>query len=95
VDGLPNVALEAMGAGRALVATRVGGLPELVRPDETGLLVDERDPEGLADALVALARDPELRARLGRHAQAEIREHRSWHAVAERFVGVYDTVIRR
>ena len=58
VDGLPNVALEAMAAGKPLVATRVGGLPELVRPGETGLLVEEKDADELADAIVTLARDP-------------------------------------
>ena len=63
VDGLPNVALEAMAAGKPLVATRVGGLPELVRPGETGLLVDEKDADELADAIVTLASD--LRARMG------------------------------
>ena len=95
VDGLPNVALEAMAAGRALVATRVGGLPDLVDPDKTGVLVGERDTEALTRELLTLAGDPELRTRLGRAAQAEIRDHRSWHSVAERFVSVYETACGR
>jgi glycosyltransferase involved in cell wall biosynthesis len=92
VDGLPNVALEAMAAGRALIATRVGGLPQLVRDGETGVLVDEQDPAGLADAIVSLANDPARGARLGEQARQEMRDRRSWDAVARRFVAVYESV---
>ncbi|HUG64146.1 MAG TPA: glycosyltransferase [Gaiellaceae bacterium] len=93
VDGLPNVALEAMAAGRPLVASRVGGLPDLVRAGETGVLVEEKDSVGLAAAIVELARDGELRHRLGVAGRAEIRAHRSWKVVAERFVDVYEGAI--
>ena len=55
VDGLPNVALEAMAAGKPLVASRVGGLPELVRDGENGVLVAEKEVHALADAIVDLA----------------------------------------
>jgi phosphatidyl-myo-inositol dimannoside synthase len=94
VDGLPNVALEAMAAGRPLVATRVGGLPDLVEPGETGLLVEENDADALANALLTLAGDPVLRARLGSSAQHEIREHRSWSSVARSFVDTYEAALR-
>lgn len=94
VDGLPNVALEAMASGTPVVATRVGGLPQLVRPGENGLLVEEKNSAQLADGLVALASNPELRARLGENARAEIRDERSWESVAERFVSVYSYVTR-
>ena len=93
VDGLPNVALEAMAAGKPLVASRVGGLPELVRDHENGLLVDEKSSHALAEAIVSLAGDSDLRRRLGATAQAEITSTRSWEAVAERFVGIYGDVI--
>lgn len=95
VDGLPNVALEAMAASRPLVASRVGGLPDLVRPEENGLLVDERDPRQLADAIVRLAGRPELRAQLGRAAHEEIRTRRSWQAVGRRLVAVYERAIEQ
>jgi phosphatidyl-myo-inositol dimannoside synthase len=93
VDGLPNVALEAMAAGRPLVASDVGGLPELVREGENGLLVPEQDPHALARALVTLAGDAALRVRLGASGRAEIREERSWDAVGRRFVEVYERAI--
>ena len=94
-DGLPNVALEAMAAGKPLVATRVGGLPEVVRPGETGLLVDEKDAEALAAAIVTLTRDPEMRARMGSAGRALIRDSMTWDKVAERFEAVYQRVLDR
>ena len=76
--------------GKPLVASRVGGIPELVRDDENGLLVPEKDAGALADALVTLARDPALRARLGAGGRAEIQAERSWDAVGRRFIEVYE-----
>jgi glycosyltransferase involved in cell wall biosynthesis len=92
VDGLPNVALEAMAAGKPLVGSNVGGIPEVVRGGENGLLVPEKDARALADALVTLARDPGLRERMGASGRAEIREERSWDAVGARFVEIYERV---
>ncbi len=93
VDGLPNVALEAMAAGKPVVGSRVGGIPELVRDGDNGLLVPEKDPRALADALLALARDPGLRQRLGGAGHAEIRDERSWKAVGARFVEIYERAV--
>ena len=64
-EGFGMVALEAAERGRAVVATRVGGLPEIVADGETGLLVPSEDASALADALVELATDPERVRRLG------------------------------
>jgi glycosyltransferase involved in cell wall biosynthesis len=64
-EGGPLSVMEYMAAGRPVVATRVGGLPELVRDGETGVLVDPRDPDALADAAGSLLGDPALRERLG------------------------------
>jgi glycosyltransferase involved in cell wall biosynthesis len=64
-EGFGMVALEAMERGRAVVAARIGGLGELVRDGETGLLVPPAEVEPLAQALAAVARDPEVAARMG------------------------------
>jgi glycosyltransferase involved in cell wall biosynthesis len=93
VDGLPNVALEAMAAGKPVVGSRVGGIPELVREGENGVLVPEKDAEALADALLTLAQDAALRARLGANGRAEILEQRTWDAVGRRFVEIYERVL--
>ncbi|HSK27744.1 MAG TPA: glycosyltransferase [Jiangellales bacterium] len=73
-DGLPTVLLEAMAVGTPCVATPVTGIPEVVRHDETGLLVPERDPYALADALGHLVTDGARRDRLSRGARALLEE---------------------
>ncbi len=65
-EGTPVVAIEALAAERPVVATRVGGVPDVVDNGESGFLVEVGDIEALAGRLEQLARDPELRARLGR-----------------------------
>ncbi len=62
--GIPNVIIEALAAGNAVVTTRFGSVEELVKDGETGLLVPSRDPAALAAAIRRLAEDPALRARL-------------------------------
>jgi glycosyltransferase involved in cell wall biosynthesis len=69
-EGLPLALLEAMFSGKAIVATAVSGIPEAIASGEHGLLVPPSDPAALADALARLARDPELRRRLGAAARA-------------------------
>ncbi|MEW5724311.1 MAG: glycosyltransferase family 4 protein [Thermodesulfobacteriota bacterium] len=75
-EGMPNALLEAMAAGLAVVATRVGGIPDLVSSDEIGRLVPPRDPEALGAVLAELAGRPDLRRRLGQAARRRIQsEH--------------------
>ncbi|GAB3208557.1 glycosyltransferase [Marinactinospora thermotolerans] len=69
-DGLPTVLLEAMALGTPCVSTDVTGIPEVVRDGETGLVVAQRDPAALADALAALLADPTLRVGLARAGRA-------------------------
>lgn len=73
-DGLPTVLIEAMALGTPCVATDVTGIPELVRDDETGLCVPQRDPTVLADALARLLDDTALRVRLAGNARALIEQ---------------------
>ena len=68
-EGMPYALLEAMSHSNAIVATRVGGVPEAVHDGKSGLLVPPADPAALAIALVRLARDPDLRAGLGKNAK--------------------------
>lgn len=74
-DGIPVVLMEAMVAGRSVVAGDLPSLRDLVRPEETGLLVPPGDVDALREALLRLARDPSLRARLaGAGRQHVVRE---------------------
>jgi len=74
-EGIPLTALEAMAWGLPVVATRVGGLPEVVEQGVTGLLVPPADPTALADAMVAVWSSPELRDRMGRAGRQRAEEY--------------------
>jgi glycosyltransferase involved in cell wall biosynthesis len=89
VDGLPNTLLESLAAGRAVVATRVAGIPDVVEDGVNGLLVPERDPASLAAALGRLAREPETRARLGAAARQRAVERLGWDTAARAFEECY------
>ena len=90
-EGFGMVALEAMERARPVVASAVGGLVDIVRDGETGILVPPGEVEPLADAIVALAGDPDRVARLGRAGR-----ERALTAFAEqRPVEVTDLLYRR
>ena len=88
IDGLPNVLLESMASGRAIVASKVAGVPDVITDGENGLLVPEKDAEALAAAICTLLRDPSLRQRLGEAARATTLDHLSWTHVAKQVVAV-------
>ena len=72
-DGIPTAVLEAMAAGCAIVTTDAGSLAEIVQHEREALVVGQRDPQALADALQRLWQDPELARRLGQAAAARAR----------------------
>lgn len=88
-EGLPIAALEAMAAGRPVVATSVGDLPLIVRHGETGLLVARGDRAALADALVQILSDPELATRLGTNARKLVEQNYSLQKMIERHEALY------
>ena len=71
-EGTPVSAIEALAAGRPVVATRVGGVPDVVRDGEDGFLVEAGDTDELADRLEQLARDPALRERMGKQGRERV-----------------------
>jgi glycosyltransferase involved in cell wall biosynthesis len=73
-EGMCTALVDAMAASKAAVATRAGGIPEVLVDGETGYLVEPRDHHAMADRLVGLLRDDALRARMGRAALARARE---------------------
>lgn len=77
-EGLPVAILEAMASALPVVSTLHAGIPEAVLDGTTGYLVREGDSAGMADGLLALARDPDLRRRMGEEAWRRAREHFSW-----------------
>ncbi len=95
-EGLPNVVMEAMAAGRPVVATRVGGTPELVQPDVSGLLVPPGDPGALAGAMshVMSTSEPQRHA-MGAAGRSIISEQYSLAALAERWLQLLDSCLER
>jgi glycosyltransferase involved in cell wall biosynthesis len=84
-EGAPNVVLEAMAAGKAVVATAVSGTPELVEDGRTGLLVPPRQPAALSRALIRVAGDALLRERMGREGSARARREYPLARMLDRF----------
>jgi glycosyltransferase involved in cell wall biosynthesis len=93
-EGIPQIILQAQAAARAVVATSVGGIPEVVEDGVTGLLIPPRNPEALADKIRALLGDPDLRSRLGQTARANIEKHHSLGAMGETLLALYETLSR-
>jgi glycosyltransferase involved in cell wall biosynthesis len=93
VDGLPNTVLEALASGTAVVATLAGGIASVVRDDETGALVPERDVGALSAAIRALLADPARRQRLGAGGRAAVESRHGWGAAAARFEAAYERAL--
>jgi glycosyltransferase involved in cell wall biosynthesis len=88
-DTFPSGVLEALACGTAVVASRVGGIPEQVREEETGILVEPGDPAALAAAIEALLGDPERRARLAAAGAADACERFSLERQLDAYVELY------
>ena len=88
-EGLPYVLLEAMAAGRAVVATRVGGIPDVVEDGVSGRLVPPRDPEALALALAALLEDAGVRSAIGIQARLRLAGRCRLDDMVKRLESVY------
>jgi glycosyltransferase involved in cell wall biosynthesis len=82
-EGSPVVLIEASAAGRPVVSTRVGGVPEVVLDGETGLVTPPRDPQALADAMVKLVQDKPLAARLGAAGRQHVYPRYAWSRLVE------------
>jgi glycosyltransferase involved in cell wall biosynthesis len=87
------VVAEAMACGLPVVATRVGGVPEVVDEGVTGLLVPPNDPEALAEAVNSLLDDPDRMKAMGAKGRERVREHFTWDKVAERMVGYFREIL--
>jgi glycosyltransferase involved in cell wall biosynthesis len=91
-EALPMSLIEAAAAGRATVATNVGGTREIVRDGVTGLVVPARDARALADALARLSHDADLRALMGRRAKKMWEECFSFDAMVDAYLDLLSRV---
>lgn len=93
-EGFPLACVEGMASGRAVVATRSGGVPEVMIDGENGLLVDKGDVQQLATAIGRLCNDPDLRSRLGAAAAATATRF-DWERLAGEYLDTFVGVLRQ
>ena len=92
-EGISNTVLEAMATGLPVVATRVGGNPELVHDGVTGLLVPVGDAQALAEAMLALVQEPARCEQMGRAAIQRIKADFDWERTVATYLRVYDELM--
>lgn len=93
-EGWGLVLMEAMACGKPVVATRVGGVPELVEDGTEGMLVEAGDVKGIADSVTKLLHDPALRARMGRAGKRRVKKF-SWDSTAKVVLREYERALQR
>ena len=93
-EGLSLALLEAMASGKPVVATRVGGNPELIDHGKTGFLVQPEDARALAANLLKLVGDPEMMQQFGRRAAERVQQHFSMKQMADRYSDLYVRSLR-
>ncbi len=92
-EAMSMVVLEAMAAGRPILATAVGDNPQVLRQDETGILVPPGDADALAAGMIRLLQDEGLRSRLGRGAFDAYEAGFTARAMAQRYLATYQEVL--
>jgi len=92
-EGLGTVLLEAIESGLVVIGSRVGGIPDIVKHRETGLLVEPKDSEGLAEAILMLADDEGLRERLAKNAKNYIERDFSWEEIGNKYERIYRDLV--
>jgi glycosyltransferase involved in cell wall biosynthesis len=93
-EGMPNVVLEAMACGLPVIATRVGGIVDIIADGENGLLVDAQRPDQLYDAMKKLFTDRQLADRLGRQALKTIEQQFSIDTIVNRYSALYQALMK-
>lgn len=88
-EGLGVVLLEAMSFGKPVVASRVGGIPSIIKDGFNGFLVDEKDPDAIAQVLQKLYMAPRLMYMLGRNGMAYVKNHYNWNTVIQTTLNLY------
>ncbi|MCL4503136.1 MAG: glycosyltransferase family 4 protein, partial [Deltaproteobacteria bacterium] len=95
-EGLGLVFLEAAAAGLPVIASRMGGIPEIVRDGETGLLLEQKDDfKELSEKILDLLRHQERRKRLGQQGREWVLKNFSWEQIAGGLEKVYDEVLKK
>jgi len=92
-EGLPLTVLEAMNSGAGIIATKVGGIPEVIEHEKEGILISPEDPTALAGAIAELLKDRELRVKLGINAYKKVKEKYSIEVYTKNILGLYKSLL--
>lgn len=92
-ENFPNVCLEAMSAGRAVIGSKNGGMAEMLGEEECGLLIDPDNPKTIVAALKKMIENPQLRYRFGQLAREKVLREYSWDRIGARTEEVYSMII--
>ncbi len=94
-EGCPVSLLEAMATETPVIATKVGGIPEIVTDKETGLLIPPADPQSMANAILRLYHNPELRRRLAQNARKRVEQYFSLEIMVEKIESLFTELINK
>jgi glycogen(starch) synthase len=95
LEGLGIVVLEAMAAGKPIIATNAGGIPELIESGQNGILIDTGEDEELASAIIKVLSDKSLAKAIGENNREKVREHYSWEVAARKAEHLYSDLIKK
>jgi glycosyltransferase involved in cell wall biosynthesis len=94
-EGLPLTILEAMSNRMSIIATEVGGIPEVIENGKEGILIPPEDPEALAQAVIKLLEDRKLRIELGLNAYKKVKEKYSIEVYTKNIFDLYKSLINK
>lgn len=94
-EGFPNAVVEAMALGKAVVATKVGAIPEMLEKGQCGVLIEPMDEAGLAEAIQRLVHDDAFRAQLGQRAAKRALDNYSIDSVFDRYLSIWGSLANR
>jgi glycosyltransferase involved in cell wall biosynthesis len=91
-EGQPAAFIEAMASKTAIIASDVGGIKDMVKNEETGLLIHQKDPKAITKAITTLCKDSVLKQQLEQNAKEHIIKFFRWQAVAEQYLVIYENI---
>lgn len=92
-EGLPNAIMEAMACGLPVVATEIGGIPEVVKDGENGILIDKKNVKSIVHSLEKLIENKSMCRKMGEHGRITIEEKFSWNNSAKKLIEIYNKII--
>jgi glycosyltransferase involved in cell wall biosynthesis len=93
-EGLGVVLLEAMACGLPVIGSNVGGIPDIIKDGETGLLTRQKDPDDIAEKIIKLLSDEKLRDKVVENGLNLVKQNFSWEIISDKFLKIYHDVIK-